>query len=73
MGRDTITVRYEPGAKRSLDLEIFLEREKNLKLEIDRLGKSPEQIQRELQAARRDGLNKSLGEPPAADNNSGQK
>jgi len=41
LGRHTITVNYRPGAKRSLDLEIFLQREKNLKLEIDRLEKSP--------------------------------
>jgi hypothetical protein len=41
LGRDTVTLRYRPGEKRSLDLEIFLEREKNLKLEIDRLGKTP--------------------------------
>ena len=40
VGRDTITVRYEPGEKRSLELEVFLEREKNLKLEVERLGKS---------------------------------
>jgi hypothetical protein len=60
IGRDTITVRYEPGGKRSLELEIFLEnekrsldldisleREKRLKLEVERLGKSPDQIQRD--------------------------
>jgi hypothetical protein len=60
LGQDTITVRYEPGDKRSLDLEIFLqnekrnleldvslEREKNLKLEVERLGKSAEQIRRD--------------------------
>ena len=73
IGRDTVTVRYEPGGKRSLDLEIFLEKEKNLELEINRLGKSPEQIQREVEAGRRQGLKKSAGEPSAADNNSGQK
>lgn len=68
VGRDIVTVNYQPGAKRSLDLEIFFEREKNLNLEIDRLDKSPEQIQREVEAARRDGLKKSIGPPPAADN-----
>jgi hypothetical protein len=46
MGRDTITVRYEPGAKRSLDLEIFLEREKSLELEVEKLGKISERIQK---------------------------
>ena len=73
LARDIVTVKYQPGAKRSLDLEIFLEREKNLKLEIDRLDKSPEQIQREVEAGRREGLKKSLGPSPAADNISTQK
>jgi Beta-lactamase superfamily domain len=41
IGRDTITVHYQPGGNRSLDLDVFLEREKNLKLEVERLGKSP--------------------------------
>ena len=42
IGRDTITVHYQPGGNRSLDLDVFLEREKNLKLEVERLGKSPD-------------------------------
>jgi von Willebrand factor type A domain-containing protein len=70
LARDIVTVEYLPAAKRSLDLEIFLEREKNLKLELDRLDKSPEQIQREVEAARRDSLKQSLNPFPAADNNS---
>ena len=73
LARDIVNVKYQPGAKRSLDLEIFLEREKNLQLELDRLDKSPEQIQREVEAGRRQGLKKSAVEPSAADNNSGQK
>ena len=72
LARDTVTVNYQPGAKQSLDLEIFLEREKNLELEIDRLYKSPEQIQRKVEAGRQQDL-KSLGPSPAADNNSGRK
>jgi hypothetical protein len=70
LARDAVTVNYQPGTKRSLDLEIFLEREKNLKLEVDRLNKSPDQIQRELEARRREGLKKSLDPSPAADNTS---
>jgi Mg-chelatase subunit ChlD len=73
LARDIVTVKYQPGAKRSLDLEIFLEREKNLNLEIDRLDKSPEQIQREVEAGRQEGLKKSSGPFTAADNNSGQE
>jgi hypothetical protein len=62
IGRDTVTVRYEPGGKRSLDLEIFLENEKRaldldisleqkkrLELEVEPLGKSPDQIGRDDQ------------------------
>ena len=58
VGRDTITVHYRPGRERSLDLEIFLEREKrsldleillekekSLKIEVERTGKSPGEIQ----------------------------
>jgi hypothetical protein len=49
VGRDTITVHYQPGGNRSLDLDVFLERERNLKLQVERLGKSPDQIQREIE------------------------
>ena len=35
-----VTVHYQPGEKRSLDLEIFLEREQSLKLEVEMLGKN---------------------------------
>ena len=34
IGRETISVQYEPGAQRSLDLEIFLENEKR-SLDLD--------------------------------------
>lgn len=62
VGRDTITVHYQPGGqrslelevflekeKRSLDLKVFLEQEKSLKLEVERLGKSLDQIQRDVE------------------------
>jgi von Willebrand factor type A domain len=70
VGRDTITVLYHPGKerslalevfleneKRSLDLEVSLEKEKHLKLEVERLGKSAEQIQIDIDRNRREGLN----------------
>jgi len=56
VGRDTITVHYHPGGKRSLDLEVFLERERSLKLEVERLGKSPDQIQRDVERNREEGV-----------------
>jgi dienelactone hydrolase len=46
---DTITVHYKPGEMRSLDLEVFLERERSLKLEVERIGKRHDQIQNYIQ------------------------
>jgi von Willebrand factor type A domain len=66
VGRDAITVRYEPGGKRSLELEVFLEREKSLKLEVERLGKTADQIQREVERNREEGLRQS-STPPTRD------
>jgi Mg-chelatase subunit ChlD len=40
VGQDTITVHYQPGRERSRDLEVFLEREKSLKLEVERFERS---------------------------------
>ena len=47
--RDSVSIFYQPGNQRSLDLEVFLEREKNLKLEVERLGRSPAEIQKETE------------------------
>ena len=68
IGRDTITVNYQPGRMRSLDLEVFLEREKNLKLEVERLGKNPDQIQRDIERNREESLRKSTSPPSPTDN-----
>ena len=51
-GGDLVTVYYQPGIQKSLELEIFLEKERKLDLEIKRLGKSPAQIQREVELNR---------------------
>jgi hypothetical protein len=48
-GRDTVTVRYEPGKNRSLELEVFLEKERSLRLELDRLGKGTDKSLRNLE------------------------
>jgi len=55
-GRDSITVYYQSGNQKSLDLEVFLEREKNLKLQVERLGKSQAEIQQETERSREDSL-----------------
>jgi glucodextranase-like protein len=65
--RQSITVYYQPGIQKSLDLEIFLEKEKNLQLEVNRLGKSPAEIQREVERNRQDSLSKPNQLPPPTD------
>ena len=65
--RDTITIYYQSGNQKSLELEIFLEKEKNLQLEVDRLGKSSGDIQREIERNRQDGLTRPQQLPPPAD------
>jgi hypothetical protein len=67
IGRDTITVHYQPGGQRSLDLEVFLEREKSLQLEVQRLGKSDQQIQQEIDRDRENSLRRSQQAPPASE------
>jgi hypothetical protein len=63
-GRDSISVYYQRGDQRSLDLEVFLEKEKSLKLQVERLGKSKEDIQREIDRSREDSLRRSQDAPP---------
>jgi Mg-chelatase subunit ChlD len=62
-GRDSITVFYQPSNQKSLELEIFLEKEKKLQLEVDRLGRSQSDIQRDVEQNREDSLRRS-GQPP---------
>ncbi len=68
IGRDTINLYYQPGGNRSLDLEVFLEKEKSLKLEIERLGKSPEQIQSEIERQRKGSALGGSKQPPVESN-----
>jgi Mg-chelatase subunit ChlD len=65
--RDSVSIDYQPGNQRSLDLEVFLEREKNLKLEVERLGRSPAEIQKETERSREDGLGRSQQQPPSTE------
>jgi hypothetical protein len=50
-----------------LELEVFLEKEKNLQLEVDRLGKSSAEIQREVEHNREDTLRRPQQLPPSSD------
>ncbi len=63
-GRDSISVYYQRGDQRSLELEVFLEKEKSLKLQVERLGKSKEDIQREIDRSREDSLRRSQDPQP---------
>ena len=65
--RDTITIYYQSGNQKSLELEVVLEQEKNLQLEVDRLGKSSGEIQREVERNRQDGLTGPQQLPPPRD------
>lgn len=63
-GRDSITVYYQSGNQKSLELEVFLEKEKNLKLQVERLGRSPAEIQREVERGRENSVGRSQRLPP---------
>jgi Mg-chelatase subunit ChlD len=62
-GRHTITVHYQSGAQKSLELEVFLEKEKKLQLEVDRLGKSAADIHRDVERRRQDSLGRPVPPP----------
>lgn len=57
--RDSVSIYYQRGDQRSLDLEVFLEKEKGLKLEVERLGRGREEIQREVERSREESLRRS--------------
>ena len=63
-GRDSITVYYQSGNQKSLELEVFLEKEKNLKLQVERLGKSQAEIQQDVERSREDSLRRPQQLPP---------
>jgi hypothetical protein len=48
-------------------LEVFLEKEKKLKLEVERLGRNPEDIQRDVERNREDGLKRPQQSPPPSE------
>jgi Mg-chelatase subunit ChlD len=66
-GSDSITVFYQSGTQKSLDLEIFLEKEKKLELEIKRLGRSSAEIQRDVERNREESLRRPQQPPPLTD------
>jgi len=67
IGRHSVSIYYERGTQRSLELEVFLAREKSLKLEVERLGRSKEDVQREIDRSREEGLRRSQQPPPTTE------
>jgi hypothetical protein len=65
--RETINIYYQSGNQKSLELEVFLEKEKNLQLEVEHLGKSSTEIQREIERNRQDSLTRPQQLPPPSD------
>ena len=65
--RANVTVYYQAGTQRSLDLEVFLEKEKKLQIEIERLGKTAEEIQREVERLRQRSVNPQQRALPQTD------
>ena len=63
-GKDSISINYQSGNQKSLELEVFLEREKKLKLEVERLGKSQAEIQQDIERGRQNGLERSQRQLP---------
>ena len=66
-GRDSVTVFYQTGTQKSLELEVFLEKERKLKLEVERLGRSSADIQRDVERNREDSLRRPQQLPPPTD------
>ena len=62
--RANVTVYYQVGTQRSLDLEIFLEKEKKLQVEIERLGKTQEEVQLEVERLREQSVKSNRQLPP---------
>ena len=67
IARASVSVFYQAGTQKSLELEVFLEREKKLKLEVERLGKSPEEIQRDAERQRQESLRRPQQSPPPSE------
>ncbi len=69
IGKDSISVVYEPTKKRSLGIEVFMEKERSLSLEVEKLGKNSEEIQRELDRSRREKVGRPQDLAPAGEKN----
>jgi hypothetical protein len=66
VAQDSVTITYQRSKQQSLDLQVFLEREKSLQLQVERLGRSREAVEGEISRAREESLRKAQQPPPAA-------
>jgi hypothetical protein len=68
LARESITVHYQRTNQRSLDLEVFLEREKSLELQVERLGKTRQEIEQEVNRDREQNIRRpQQALPPPTD------
>jgi len=69
IGKDSISVVYEPTKKRTLGIEVFIEKERSLSLEVEKLGKNSEEIQRELDRSPGEKVGRPRDLAPAGEKN----
>jgi hypothetical protein len=67
LARDSITVNYRRSDQRSLDVQVFLENEKTLDLQVERLGRTKETIDQEINQNRENSRQRSQNSPPTAE------
>lgn len=69
IGKDSVSVVYEPTKKRSLGIEVFMEKERSLSLEVEKLGRNSDEIQRELDRSRGEKVGRPRDLAPAGEKN----
>ena len=67
LARDTITVNYRRSDQRSVDVQVYLENEKSLDLQVERLGRSKEAVDQEINQNRESSRQRSQTLPPATE------
>ena len=67
LARETITVNYRRSNQRSVDVQVFLENEKSLDLQVERLGRSKEAVDQEINQNRESSRQRSQTLPPATE------
>jgi hypothetical protein len=63
VGRHAVSIEYQAGDQRSLEVEVFLEKERSLSAGVEKLGRSREEIQTESDRVKQDAV-KRIDQPP---------